>query len=141
MTSIHRSAIVPQSAQRLYALVADVERYPRLFSWCSDASVVPVDASTVVARVGVRLAGLSTAFATRNRHVPGERIDMQFEEGPFRSLSGAWTFRALGDSGCRIGLDLEFEVAGRYLDGAFASGFQILADRMVDDFVRAAQAG
>ena len=140
MTQIRRSALVAQPAARLYDLVADVERYPQRFKWCTGAAVQPLDDATVVARLDLRFAGVSASFATRNVHQPGARIDLTLVEGPFRSLQGAWTFDALGEAGCRIGLVLDFEFAGRYVGGALASGFQGLADRMVDEFVRVARA-
>jgi len=137
---IQRSAIVARSARLLYELVADVERYPLRFGWCEAASIERLGENEVMATLSVGFAGMSAEFTTRNRLTPGERIDLAFADGPFRSLSGGWTFRALGDSGCRIGLELEFEVSSRYLGTALASGFQGLADRMVEDFVRAAMA-
>ena len=140
MPQIQRSAIVARSARVLYELVADVERYPQRFGWCKSATVEPVDALQVEATLSVGFAGMNAAFTTRNRMTPHERIDLAFAAGPFRSLSGAWTFRALGEHGCRIGLQLDFEVSSRYLGTALATGVQGLADRMVDDFVRAALA-
>lgn len=140
VTQIRRSALVAQPAARLYELVADVERYPQRFKWCTGAAVQRVDDATVVARLDLRFAGMTASFATRNAHVPGARIDLTLVEGPFRSLQGAWTFDPLGEGGCRIGLFLDFEFAGRFVGGALASGFQGLADRMVDEFVRVARA-
>lgn len=140
VTQIRRSALVAQPAARLYDLVADVERYPQRFRWCAGAAVQPVDEATVVARLDLRFAGVNASFATRNVHQPGARIDLTLVEGPFRSLQGAWTFDPLGEAGCRIGLFLDFEFAGRFVGGALASGFQGLADRMVDEFVRVARA-
>lgn len=140
LTQIRRSALVAQPAARMYDLVADVERYPQRFRWCAAAAVQVVDPVTVVARLDLRFAGMNASFATRNVHQPAARIDLSLVEGPFRSLQGAWTFDALGEAGCRIGLQLDFEFAGRFLGGALASGFQGLADRMVDEFVRVARA-
>jgi ribosome-associated toxin RatA of RatAB toxin-antitoxin module len=59
-------------------------------------------------------------------------------EGPFRSLAGIWTFSALGDSGCKIGLALDFEYSGRLMAPVMRAGFEKLADRMVDEFCREA---
>jgi ribosome-associated toxin RatA of RatAB toxin-antitoxin module len=36
--------------------------------------------------------------------------------------------------GCKVALDLDFEVSNRLTGFAFKLGFQKLADRMVDDF-------
>ena len=69
------------------------------------------------------------------------RIDMDLVDGPFRKLHGRWDFHALDESACKVTLTLEFEPSSRLLAPAMALGFQGLADRMVDDFVRAADRG
>lgn len=140
MSHVHRSALVPRPASLLYALVNDVEAYPRRFDWCSEAAVLERTPGEAIVRLGLRLAGLRTAFTTRNRLVPDTRIEMNLVEGPFSSLGGRWDFLALGDSGCKVTLDLDFQAAGRWIGSALATGFQSVADRMVDDFVRAALA-
>ena len=140
MPRIQRSAIVSRPAARLFELVADIERYPQRFDWCTAAEVVAREDESIIARMTLKVGGMQAEFSTRNRHRPGERIDMQLTEGPFRALSGAWTFRALGEQGCKVGLELDFEIAGRYIGTALASGFRRVADRMVDDFVREALA-
>ena len=34
MTSISRSVLVPYTAEEMYALVSDIERYPEFLPWC-----------------------------------------------------------------------------------------------------------
>jgi ribosome-associated toxin RatA of RatAB toxin-antitoxin module len=125
----------------MYALVNDIEAYPSHFAWCSAASVLERSAGELVARLDLRLGALSTSFTTRNRLVPDESIALDLVEGPFRALRGQWRFRALGDSGCKVSLDLDFEPAGKLMGTALAAGFQSLADRLVGEFVRVALAG
>lgn len=139
MPRIQRSAMVGCSAQQMFDLVNDVEAYPRRFEWCDAVQVRERGEDWLVANLDVRLGALRTSFATRNTLVVPERIDMQFVEGPFKSLVGTWAFRALGDIGVKVTLTMEFEVAGKLVGSALALGFQHLADRMVDDFVREAQ--
>ena len=93
----------------------------------------------LVASLDVRLGALKMSFATRNVLIEPERIEMRLVEGPFSDLAGAWEFRALGDIGCKVSLSMDFEVAGKFIGSALALGFQHLADRMVDDFVREAR--
>ena len=65
--------------------------------------------------------------------MPFEKIDMMLVSGPFRRLSGGWTFTRLGeDQGCRVALDLEFQLAG--VRSLLGSVFHRAADRMVDAF-------
>src|SRR3546814_4491085 len=113
----------------------------RISDWSSDVCSSDLQATFLessdtvqVARLGVKVGGMRTAFTTRNTLVAGERIDMALEEGPFQRLSGVWSFHALSDSASRVELVLEFELAGRLLGSALAIGFARIADRMVDDF-------
>jgi len=135
---IRRNAIVNRSSQQMFELVNDVEAYPARFQWCSAARVTERTDDGLTARLEVRIGAMTQAFTTRNTLDPPSRIAMQLVEGPFRSLSGAWTFVALGDSGCKIGLDLDFEYSGRLMAPIMRVGFEKLADRMVDEFCREA---
>jgi ribosome-associated toxin RatA of RatAB toxin-antitoxin module len=140
MPKIQRSALVEHSAARMFALVNDIEAYPRRFDWCEAAQVLEADDAHVVARLDLGLGALRTWFTTENTLSPPHHIDMQLRDGPFRRLSGRWQFHALDESACKVTLTLEFEPLSRLLAPALALGFQGLADRMVDDFVRVADA-
>ena len=137
---IERSALVQQPAEAMYALVADVEAYPRRFGWCTAASVHERGERTMIARLDLQLAGFRTWFVTRNTLEPGRAMDMQLTQGPFKSLHGRWEFRPLSAAACKVSLLLEFEPASSLLAPVIRLGLQGLADRMVDDFVRTAMA-
>jgi len=85
----------------------------------------------------LRIAGIRSAFTTRNTLTPPHRIVMQLEEGAFSHLRGEWIFHALAEDACKVSLNLDFEANG-LLSPAFVLGFQGLADKMVDDFCRQA---
>jgi len=135
---IRRSAIINHTATQMFELVNDVEAYPTRFRWCTDARVSERSDDGLTARLEVKVGGMTQAFSTRNTLEPPRRIAMQLVEGPFQSLAGIWTFAALGDSGCKIALALDFEYSGRLMAPVMRIGFQKLADRMVDDFCREA---
>lgn len=139
MPKIERSALVGHPAERMYALVNDVAAYPRRFAWCDAAEIQENSESRMVARLDLGLGALRTWFTTENTLTPPDTIDMQLRDGPFKSLHGRWTFRPLGEGGSKVTLLLEFEPKSRLLLPALTLGFQGLADRMVDDFVRVAE--
>lgn len=141
MPTIQRTALVEHSAARMFALVNDIAAYPRRFDWCEAAHVLEQHETRLVARLDLGLGSLRTWFTTENTLSPPHHIDMQLRDGPFRKLSGRWQFHVLDESACKVTLTLEFEPANRLLGPAFVLGFQGLADRMVDDFVRAADRG
>lgn len=134
---IRRSALVPWSPAQMFDLVNDVAAYPKRFAWCTGAAVIERSDDAVVARLDLKFAGLHHSFTTRNTVDPPRRLHMTLVEGPLRALDGVWDFIALGESGCKVALALDFDYAG--LGGlALKLGFQALATRMVDDFCREA---
>ncbi len=141
MTTIRRTALVEHSAARMYALVNDVAAYPRRFDWCEAAQVLESSDTRMLARLDLGLGALRTWFMTENTLSPPHHIELKLRDGPFRSLSGRWEFHALDESACKVTLTLDFEPAVKLLGPALAIGFQALADRMVDDFIRVADRG
>ncbi len=138
MPTIQRSALVEHSAMRMFALVNDIAAYPRRFDWCDSAEVLEASDARLVARLDLGFGALRTWFTTENTLAPPHHIDMTLRDGPFKRLSGRWQFHALDESACKVSLTLDFEPQNKLLGPAFALGFQGLADRMVDDFVRVA---
>lgn len=139
MIQIRRHALVRYTPAQMFELVNDVEAYPTRFAWCAGAEILArEDASTLVARLDLRFAGLTQSFTTRNTIDAPHRLHMHLVEGPLRTLEGEFTFTALGDDGCKIALALDFEYAGFLTGQALRLGFQGLANRLVDDFCRAA---
>ncbi|MBK8283468.1 MAG: type II toxin-antitoxin system RatA family toxin [Ahniella sp.] len=140
MSRIERTALIAQPALRVFDLVNEVEGYPGLFSWCKAASIGHREEGRMRAKLDLSYLGFRAAFSTENTFVTGEMIQLNLVEGPFRSLRGEWRFLPLGEAGCKTSLMLDFEFAGSLMGSALALGFQSLADRLVDDFSRAARA-
>lgn len=140
MTDIHRSAIVPHSAETLYDLINDVAGYPEFLDGVVAADVLESSETEMLGRMVVRKAGIERTLITRNRLERPRRIELNLEQGPLKRLHGVWSLKPLGDNGCRVTLDLTFETEGRLSGMAFGPVFRQIADRMVDSFVRRADA-
>jgi len=138
MKEIVRSAIVEHSASQMYALVEDIEAYPRFLPWCAEAEVHERHPGRTLATVTARLGAVRQSFTTRNDNQPGEAISMRLEKGPFRRFSGEWRFAPLGENACRIEFTLQYEFSSRTLGRLLTPLFDRIADTMVDAFVRRA---
>lgn len=138
MPTIQRSALVEHSVTRMFSLVNDVAAYPRRFEWCEATQVLESGDGHMTARLDLIVGGLRTWFTTRNTLVEPHHIELKLIDGPFRRLAGRWEFHVLDESACKVTLTLDFEPLVKLLAPAIALGFQTLADRMVDDFVRVA---
>ena len=124
----------------MYRLVHDVPAYPQFLSWCVGAEVLEQDHEMQVASLAVSMGGIRQQFTTRNRLVAGERLVMNLVEGPFRALTGEWTFEALSEQGARVSLDLRFEFSSSMVSAAFQRSFARITERMVRDFSERADA-
>lgn len=139
MRRVQRSALVPYPAADMFALVNDIDAYPQFLPWCSAAQVLSRDAESLTARVEVARGGFHKAFTTRNILEPTQRIHMTLVEGPFRTLDGVWQFTALGEAGCKVSLDVQFEFSSRVLDLMAGPVFEHICKTLLDAFVTRAQ--
>jgi len=137
MKRISRSAIVEHSAGEMFALVDDIESYPRFLPWCRAAKVEERTAGEVQATLSVGMRGLNQIFSTRNELRAPEAMDMRLVKGPFRHFAAAWRFKPLSPQACAVEFSLEYEMAGP-LAGMLGPLFDHIADTMVDAFTRRA---
>jgi ribosome-associated toxin RatA of RatAB toxin-antitoxin module len=139
MRKISRSALVPYSAEQMYVLVEDVESYPDFLPWCGGAVLHWREGDVLEGSVEMHLAGLRRSFRTRNRMHEFEAIDMDLVDGPFSHLSGGWHFKPLDHLGCKVSLDVEFEVKSRATNRLLGRYFEEICNSLVDAFVRRAE--
>jgi ribosome-associated toxin RatA of RatAB toxin-antitoxin module len=137
MHRVERSVLVPFSSRQMFELVAAVEDYPGFLPWCVGTRLRPHVDGSVDASIDIRFRGARGTFTTRNLHVPHSR--MELVDGPFRRLSGEWTFRQLRDDACRVHLSLQYQFAAGVLGRAIAPVFEVIATSMVDSFTRRAE--
>jgi len=137
---VSRSAIVPFSASEMYALVDNIEAYPDFLPWCESTVVHKRDGGVVEATLEIHRVGISKSFTTRNTNQQDESIGLALIGGPFRQLSGGWVFQVLGDSGCKVSLELEFEFRNPVTDKLFGSFFEASCNSLVDAFTQRAAA-
>jgi ribosome-associated toxin RatA of RatAB toxin-antitoxin module len=136
---ISRTALVTYSAEKMYRLVEHVPAYPEFLSWCTGTEVHEQSDVFQKASLTVVVAGVRQQFTNCYTLVQGESIEMQLDRGPFKNLQGQWRFLQLGDVGCKISLELDFEMTSALMSGVFGKGFGKIADRLVDDFCRRAE--
>ncbi|MCX7960434.1 MAG: type II toxin-antitoxin system RatA family toxin [Burkholderiales bacterium] len=134
MRRIRRSAIVERSVARLYAIVEDIESYPRFVPHCIAAHVHERSAARTVATLVFGVPPLRASLTTENVNSPGESIRMRLREGPFRHFAAAWRFAPLGPDAARVDFTLEYEFANRLAERTLGPLFERLADTIVEAF-------
>jgi ribosome-associated toxin RatA of RatAB toxin-antitoxin module len=139
MQVVERSALVTFTPAQMFALVNDVPRYPEFLPWCVAARVQELSPTERLASLKIAHGVLQTEFTTRNTLTPDKKIDMRLTHGPFRDLTGAWAFEAIGDRGSRVHFKVEFEFKNRLTSAAFNAVFETLCGSIVEAFATRAK--
>ena len=140
MKTVHKSVLIWFSADEMFSLVTDVDRYPQFLPWCDQASVLSQEEQAMTARVGISFGGIRQSFTTRNAHVAGRQIHMELVEGPFSNLEGQWDFTPLGDGqrACKVEFSLRYDFNSMALAAIVGPVFDKIAGSLVDAFVKRA---
>ena len=139
MPEISRSALLPYPARSIYDIVNRVEAYPEFLPWCGGAELHRADEASMEASIKISVAGVEQWFRTRNSMVPGESIEINLVDGPFRQLRGHWSFIPLDNDGCKIELVLTFEFKRGLAAAVIAPVFTRIANTLVDSFCQRAR--
>lgn len=139
MPTVNQSALVGYSAEQMYQLVNDYEKYPQFLSGCVGAKTLSLGENELNAELVIQKLGISQRFSTHNTMIPNQKITMQLLEGPFRHLSGAWTFQPFDEQSCKISLMLEFEFESPLVAMVFGKVFNELTLKMVNAFKQRAK--
>jgi len=129
---ISKSALLPYTANQLYELVNDIESYPHFLDGCVGAEILRSEEGLMEARLDLQKKGIRQSFVTRNRLIAPDSIEMELLEGPLESLKGKWTIKPLADKGCKLSLELDFEMKQGLMMQIVARFFGETANRLVD---------
>ena len=139
MAVVHKSVLLPYSAEQMFALVDKIEDYPKFLPWCGGADVRTREGNKVVAMLTINYHGVKQSFSTENTNTLPTSINMVLIEGPFKQLHGAWTFKPLRADACKIDFDLHYEFSSRVLEQLIGPVFNFIANSIVDSFCKRAE--
>ena len=138
MRKVKRNALVPYTSREMFVIVDDVAAYPEFLNWCKSAYIHERTDDVVQATLELQKGSMSNKFTTRNVRNEFESIAISLVGGPFRHLQGGWTFVDLGDDGCKVALNLDFEFESMLVDMMFGTFFEDTCNSLVDGFTRRA---
>jgi len=139
LIEIHKSAVVPYSAEAMYALVNDIDAYPEFLPWCRDTAVRNRSDTHLQATLTLEAGKIRQSFTTENTMQPGRMIEMRLLEGPFKYLTGCWRFEPLSPRACNVRLDIQFEFKNKVLKLALNKVFKHILVSLVDSFIERAR--
>ena len=132
MARIERSALVPYSAQQMFALVNDVESYPEFMPGCHRAVIRARGDDWMDAELTLGKGGIRQAITTHNTFVEPDSVNMTLVAGPLKSLVGEWRFVEHGGHACEVSLWLEFRFSNPLLAMTASKMFEQVSAQQVD---------
>lgn len=114
MPTFRTTRSVKHTPAQMFALVADVERYPEFLPLCEDLRVMRRVQSgegieSLVASMSVGYKAIKENFTTRvTLDDPRLKITVEYVDGPFKYLENCWTFRET-PTGCDVEFYINYE--------------------------------
>lgn len=136
---------VKHSPERMYALVADVERYPQFLPLCEALTIRSRrerdGKELLVADMTVGYKAIRETFTSRVTLDPENlKILVEYVDGPFRYLENRWSFRPADGGGCEIGFFISYEFASRMLGMLMGAMFDKAFRKFAEAFEKRADA-
>ena len=137
--------ILPYRADQMFALVADVARYPEFLPWTAAARIrsrSPIEGGELMeADLVISFKVFRERFGSRVTLLPAQnRILTEYIDGPFRHLKSVWTFADRPEGGCEVGFEVDFEFRNAILAGIIGLVFNEAMQRVVRAFESRAKA-
>ena len=128
----------------MYALVADVAKYPEFLPWCAAARIRSLkergDHQVMEADLVISFKVFRERFGSRVTLWPKlRRIDTEYLDGPFKFLKSYWIFRE-AEGGCEVEFFVDFEFRNAILQKIIGVVFNEAMHRIVRAFESRANA-
>jgi coenzyme Q-binding protein COQ10 len=137
---------VHHSAQQMFDLVADVERYPEFVPLCRSLKIrqrtpKPDGTEVVICEMTVSFKLVREAFTTKvTLDRPNQKILVEYLQGPFSNLENRWSFEPKSDTVCDVGFFLAYEFKSRMLAMLMGTMFDTAFQRFAAAFEKRADA-
>ncbi len=144
MTTHSEIRTLPYTADQMYALVAEVDKYPEFLPWCAAARIrsrEPAgETEVMLADLVISFKVFRERFGSKVILNNGARtIDTEYLDGPFKYLKSTWRFSDV-EGGCEVNFYVDFEFKSRMLQGVIGVVFHEAMQRIVKAFEARAQA-
>ncbi len=139
MTTHSDSRKLPYTAQQMFDLVADVDKYPQFLPWCAAARIRSVAEAPygrlMEADLVISFKVFRERFGSRvELHGTDFKIVTEYIDGPFKYLKSTWSFADLPEGGCEVTFFVDFEFRNIILQRAIGLVFNQAMQRIVAAF-------
>ena len=123
--------------EQMFALVADVRRYPEFLPWCVAARVISQDETALVADLTIGFKLFRETFRSQVTLDRPGHVHVRYLYGPFKYLNNHWRFTAT-PQGTELDFFVDFEFRSPLLPAVIGTVFNEAVRLMVRAFERRA---
>jgi coenzyme Q-binding protein COQ10 len=129
--------ILRHTPEQLFALVADVHRYPEFLPWCVGARVISRNENKLIADLTIGFKMFRETFRSEVTLEHPDMVRVTYLNGPFRYLNNTWKFTPV-EQGTEVDFFVDFEFRSRLLQMVIGTVFNEAVRLMVRAFERRA---
>ena len=125
---------LPYTAEQMFALVADVEKYPEFLPWCISSRITKREGDSVIfADLIIGYKMVREKFTSKVVLERPNSIRVEYLKGPLKYLSNKWEFIPR-ENGCTIDFYVDFEFRNPFFQSLMGVFFNEIVRRMVSAF-------
>ena len=130
----HESHGLPWTAEQMFDLAADIERYPEFLPHWPRATIRSREQDILYVRQEIDLGLRRFHFESRAVLQRPAHLHIDSTSGPFRRLSIDWRFTPGGQGGCTVDLTVEMDMRSVVLEALAGKLMEMLTGDVLERF-------
>ncbi len=138
MPSFSKTKILSHSAEKIYKLVMDIEKYPEFLPWCKNAKITKVISDeNLQADLLINFKNFFEKYSSNVVHSKNGdvyEVNVKAISGPFKNLENRWKISKIDEENCQVDFFIEFEFNSIFLGKMIGMIFEKATEKMMDAF-------
>jgi coenzyme Q-binding protein COQ10 len=134
MPTHSETRILPYSAEQMFNLVMEIDKYPEFLPWCIGARINSKSKNDLDADVLIGYKMFREKFSSRVHFTKPKEIEVEYLKGPMRHLHNKWVFKDLRDNQCQIDFYVDFSLKTKLFENLIDQFFQKALMKMINAF-------
>ena len=134
MPTHSETRILPYSAEQLFDLVMDIEKYPAFLPWCIGARINSKSKNDLEADVLIGYKMFREKFSSRVHFTKPKEIEVEYLKGPMRHLHNKWVLKDLKENQCQVDFYVDFSLKTKLFESLVDQFFHKALVKMINAF-------
>ena len=136
MFNFKESIASPYSAEQIFDLIIDIEKYPEFLPWCKGARILSRGKDNLTAELLVKFKHITQSYISSVTYKKPNKIYVEQTSGPFKVLTNKWDLCQEEDNKLIIAFEINFEFESRLLNNLTNFISLNVGKKMVSSFIQ-----